>query len=239
MSDLHPLSGAFAVDALDDLERARFERHLVECPDCAAEVSSLREAAAMLAASVETGPTPALRSRVLSEIKTIRPLPPEAPVQEVARRTARWFPKVVAAAAAAVLLATGVGVSAWHPWSQTQTAQVSVASRVMDAPDARNQTVSLDNGGTATLWHSKSVDRTVLVTKNMPATPKGKAYELWFQAKNFTMSPAGMMEGGAQTYVLHGRTGSARAVGITVEPAGGSRHPSSAPIVMFDLSKSV
>ena len=31
MSDLHGLSGAYAVDGLDDLERARFERHLAEC----------------------------------------------------------------------------------------------------------------------------------------------------------------------------------------------------------------
>ncbi len=45
MSDLHGLSGAYAVDALDDLERARFERHLAECEDCRAEVASLVEAA--------------------------------------------------------------------------------------------------------------------------------------------------------------------------------------------------
>ena len=69
MSDMHPLSGAYAVDALDDIERARFERHLAECPDCAAEVASLREAAAMLAHSVDTGPSAELRAKVLAEIR--------------------------------------------------------------------------------------------------------------------------------------------------------------------------
>ena len=40
MSDLHKLTGAYAVDALDELERARFEQHLTECDDCRAEVAS-------------------------------------------------------------------------------------------------------------------------------------------------------------------------------------------------------
>ena len=42
MSDIHALSGAYAVDALDDIERAQFERHLAECPACRSEVDSLR-----------------------------------------------------------------------------------------------------------------------------------------------------------------------------------------------------
>ena len=54
MSDLHKLTGAYAVDALDDLERARFEQHLAECDDCRAEVAELRETAALLADSVST-----------------------------------------------------------------------------------------------------------------------------------------------------------------------------------------
>ncbi|HET8601639.1 MAG TPA: zf-HC2 domain-containing protein [Segeticoccus sp.] len=34
-------SRAHAVDALDDVERARFERHVTRCADCRAEVTSL------------------------------------------------------------------------------------------------------------------------------------------------------------------------------------------------------
>ena len=105
MSDMHPLSGAYAVDALDDIERARFERHLAECPDCTAEVASLREAAAMLSHSAETGPSADLRAKVLAEISTVRPLPPQAPAQEAVHRHARRLPRLVAAAVAAVVLA--------------------------------------------------------------------------------------------------------------------------------------
>ena len=56
MSDIHALSGAYAVDALDDIERAQFERHLAECPACTAEVGSLREAAALLAETTAVDP---------------------------------------------------------------------------------------------------------------------------------------------------------------------------------------
>ena len=58
MSDIHALSGAYAIDALDDIERAQFERHLAKCAECRAEVESLREASAMLAETTAVEPPP-------------------------------------------------------------------------------------------------------------------------------------------------------------------------------------
>ena len=80
-ADIHGLSGAYAVDAVDDDERAAFEAHLAQCAECQAEVASLREAAAGLAPLNETAPPASLRSAVLSGITAVRPLPPlaEAP----------------------------------------------------------------------------------------------------------------------------------------------------------------
>jgi anti-sigma-K factor RskA len=241
MSDLHPLSGAYAVDALDDLERARFEKHLQECPDCAAEVSSLREAAALLALSVDAGPSPELRSRVLAEISTVRPLPPTAPAQEVVRRTARRFPQLVAAAVAAVLLATGVGVTAWHPWNRSRPGEQPVAAQVMDAPDSRRQTLEVPGGGSATVVHSRALGKAVLITRDMPKAPAHKVYELWLQDADGVMKPAGLMTGGLsrQTVVLRGNAVDATGVGITVEPAGGSQAPTTQPVALFDFRKSV
>ena len=74
--DIHALSGAYAVDAIDDVERARFERHLADCPACQAEVASLRAAAIEMAVLSEAAPPPSLRAKVLSDIKAVRPLPP-------------------------------------------------------------------------------------------------------------------------------------------------------------------
>jgi anti-sigma-K factor RskA len=74
--DIHALSGAYAVDALDDVERARFERHLNGCSACQAEVESLVAAASELSVLTEVAPPASLRAKVLSEISTVRPLPP-------------------------------------------------------------------------------------------------------------------------------------------------------------------
>ena len=76
MSDIHALSGAYAVDALDELERVGFERHLAGCATCRAEVASLREATAAMADDVALAPPPELRASVLEEISRVRPLPP-------------------------------------------------------------------------------------------------------------------------------------------------------------------
>ncbi len=89
--DVHALSGAYAVDALDDLERAAFERHLAECPECQAEVASLREAASMLAETTTLEPPAALRDRVLAGIATVGPLPPETPNTPASYPSARRY----------------------------------------------------------------------------------------------------------------------------------------------------
>ena len=80
--DIHALSGAYAVDALDDVERARFERHLAGCTACQAEVESLVAAASELSVLTEVNPPASLRAKVLAEIATVRPLPPLAAQQE-------------------------------------------------------------------------------------------------------------------------------------------------------------
>ena len=98
MSDIHALSGAYAIDALDDIERAQFERHLAECAECRAEVESLREAGGMLAEAVSATPPPGLRDRVLADIATVRPLPPVAPSPHRSPRSgvdfalSHWWP---------------------------------------------------------------------------------------------------------------------------------------------------
>ncbi|MFL6157864.1 MAG: zf-HC2 domain-containing protein, partial [Marmoricola sp.] len=95
--EIHALSGAYAVDALDDLERARFEAHLSACAECQAEVASLSDAAALFPALTESAPPAALRTKVLADIKTVRPLPPT--VARLETRRPRRFGNLVAAAA--------------------------------------------------------------------------------------------------------------------------------------------
>lgn len=75
-ADLHTLTGAYALDAVDDLERRAVERHLAECDACREEVRGFRETAAALADGVALAPPAGLRERVLAEARTTAQLPP-------------------------------------------------------------------------------------------------------------------------------------------------------------------
>ena len=232
-SDIHALSGAYAVDGLDDIERAQFERHLAECDTCRAEVRSLREATAMLAEAVAQEPPAGLRDRVLAGIETVRPLPPVAAVSSAPRR--RRFPLLVAAAATAAVLGLGA-VAAWQPWQdETSQGTLSAADRVRQAPDAEVITHSVD-GATVTLIRSAELNQAVIAAEGLPELDESQVYEMWL-VHDGRMVPAGVMQGASGELELEGDPATAQGAGITVEPAGGSEEPSGDPMMTFDFEQ--
>lgn len=72
----HLLTGSYALDALAGTELKTFERHLVRCQFCTAEVRGLRAAAALLALEETTQPPAAMQGRVLARVSRTRQLPP-------------------------------------------------------------------------------------------------------------------------------------------------------------------
>ena len=268
--DIHALSGAYAVDAVDDVERVRFERHLAGCEACQTEVASLQAAAAELSASSELTPPPSLKAKVMADIRTVRPLPPvvgssleaEAPAPtslpappdgvtaqpagsdlagdervtpmtpapRAARPRRTLWRGLVAAATALVLAVAGFTV-----WRTTNTdPNQTIAEQVLAATDATTVTHTLPGGAQAKVVRSDSLHKAVLVTKDMPAAPSGKVYQLWLQDPTGHMASAGLMPPGTdQVVVLDGDASKATGAGITVEPAGGSGQPTSDPVVLF------
>ncbi|WP_309649994.1 anti-sigma factor [Nocardioides sp.] len=237
-SDIHALSGAYAVDALDDIERAQFERHLAECDTCRSEVDSLLEASGVLAEAVFLAPPAALRDRVLAGIETVRPLPPVVTnvVSLDTVRRKRRFPALVAAAAVVTLIGAGVAVT--QPW-QDETTQItlSAADRVLQAPDAETWTKSPVTGGTIKVTRSRSLNQAVVEAKGLATLPDGKTYALWLQHDG-VMIPAGLLSGeGTLPVVLEGDPGSAEATAVSIEPASGSLHPTTFPIATFEFEQ--
>lgn len=263
--DIHALSGAYAVDALEHEEREQFEEHLAGCAECQAEVAGLQSTAAEVAALAETPPPARLREAVLRDIARVRPLPPPVPtVQESAeaaepvpaelaeasdlpvateleqrrreRGDGRRRPWLAVAAAAAVIV---IGGTVWHPWNpDTTQTQTSVADQVLQAGDAQRYVKHVD-GATATLVRSQSVGRSVIVAKGMAAPPAGHVYELWYFDPSGAPVRAGLMPrsgGDSITVVLHGDAAKATGAGITVEPAGGSDLPTTKPVVAFSFA---
>jgi anti-sigma-K factor RskA len=247
---VHTLSGAYVVDALDDDERVAFEEHLPGCRDCQEEVASLREAATLMADDAAVTPPPSLRASVLSGISNIRPLPPETPAAPVVEETTtnvvpmrhrRRFRIGSLAAAAAVLAAVAAG-AVFEPWAGTNddppAATQTPAERVLAAADAKKVQLDFEDGSQATVVRSLSQGKAVLLTTDMAAPPEGKVFEVWLQDDAGKMNPAGLMaDGGNHTILLDGDAAAATGVGITVEPEGGSKQPTSEPIALFDLEK--
>ncbi|MDH2414679.1 anti-sigma factor [Nocardioides sp. CER19] len=232
-NDIHALSGAYALDALDPAERAEFEKHLAGCATCRAEIESLRETAAGLAGLAETSPPPGLRDRVLADAAVVRPLPPAV---DRARRRRRWG-ALVAAAAALVLVGAGV---AWHPWDRpSSSVVVSAVDRIAQAPDAQRSTQTLADGGTVTVYRSARLDKAAVVVADLATLPEGKVYEMWLQDAAGTMAPAGVIPPGVGTteMVLAGSAARAVGAGMTVEPTGGSPAPTSDPVALLSFGK--
>lgn len=235
MNDIHALSGAYAIDALDDIERAGFERHLASCADCRAEVDSLREAAALLPETTTATPPASLRTRVLDDIDAVRPLPPVVAAATQPRGGRRRAAALVAAAAALVAIG-GVGATIWHPWAdQPSGVALTAGQRVLLAEDAETWTDRLDNGATIAVTRSASLNEAVVRTEGMEPAGADRVYQLWLQQGDEFVS-AGLMVGGPDTTVLlEGDPASAAGFGITREPAGGSDKPTRPPISLIEL----
>lgn len=230
--EIHALSGAYAVDALDEVERVRFEEHLAVCAECRAEVAGLQEAAAMLSVTSEVAPPASLRDKILTDIQGVRPLPPAVARLE-SRRPRRW---AALAAAAAVLGVVGGGVAVWQQDEQSKPAIAETTiDRVLSASDVEHVTAKLPGGAEATTFWSEREHAAVLVTRKMPDAPAGRIYQVWLQKGDDMVPAATMTKGGNNTVLLEGDPTEASGVGVTVEPEGGSAEPSSAPVALMNF----
>ncbi|GAA2720954.1 anti-sigma factor [Cellulomonas aerilata] len=70
-SDARDLIGAYALDAVDDVERRAVERLVADDPEAAGELAGLRATAALLGSAVATPPPLELRAGVLDAIRRV------------------------------------------------------------------------------------------------------------------------------------------------------------------------
>ncbi|GGZ63389.1 hypothetical protein GCM10010371_23730 [Streptomyces subrutilus] len=232
---LHALSGAYAVDALEPGEREAFAHHLTRCTVCEQDVREFSATAARLGSAVALAPPPRMRAEVLARIETVRQLPPARRGMVALRR--RAIPLALAACLAGGL-AGGVALGGTALWPRSESRQPDRAlqdlAAVITAPDARTVTGRSAEGATASVVVSARQGRAVFLGSGLPAAPAGKTYQLWF-ADGAVMRPAGLLAGDGGT-LMTGSPAGATAVGLTLEPAGGSARPTSAPLMLMTLA---
>lgn len=239
--DLDRLAAAYALDALDDTERAAFEAAYPADPTAAAEVVEFREVAARLAASQAAPPPAALRARVLAEVAQTRQLPPvERPVTVLGVRHRGRAVKVVLAAAAAVLLF--VAGATLTTFGSSSPAFADQLADVMTRPDS--QLVELpstgavpDSGSLRVLW-SPAAQRVIVLGDGL--SPGGdRVYELWL-IDGAAPVPMGLLDPAADGSIRAavGLPGDPAAWGVTLEPRGGSPAPTGDILFLGDVPAS-
>lgn len=198
----------YALDALDDVQRARVDRAIAAADPAAADamrarIRDAREVAADLVAEAgaDVAPPPELRATILDAVDARRAGGAAAPGTaeaagatdagtggRPARQRPRWMP--AAAAAAVVLLAGGVlvgtalrGGLGGPPPPQDAPVPTTPTSgmyeQIMAAPDMSGDSVDMGSHGTAELVSSRSMDMGVATFTGMPAASEGMRYQLW------------------------------------------------------------
>jgi anti-sigma-K factor RskA len=123
----------------------------------------------------------------------------------------------------------GVGWAGPNGWG----AQREMAA-IAEAPDARSSTHEIEGGGAVTLHWSAEQGRSAVVVEGLPDVGDASTYELWYIDDAGAQSAGTFDVAGGETWrVLEGDFAPGVAVGVTVEPAGGSPQPTTEPIVVI------
>ena len=219
---IHELTAAYALHALDDLERQEFEQHLRTCERCREELAALQEAVGSLAFGVPSvEPPPALRRRILQSARSEgQAVVPQAP------RPRRRLPAALGAAAA-VAAGTAIGVGIWAASLDRSLDRKQEALRVLADPAANE--VSL--GGNRGRLVVSSTGKAALVVSRLTPAPSGKTYEAWV-IEGKTPRRAGLFDAkqGRELFLLERRVPRGSVVAVTLEREGGVDAPTTTPL---------
>jgi hypothetical protein len=265
-SDLHTLTGVYALDALDTAaEVRRFERHMKRCESCTSEVRGFRESTTRLAMAVTRQPPPSLHAAVMAEVARTR----QVPGTRRARRAA-LLPRL-ATAGAALGLAAAVSLavvlaSTQHQLGQARQqlgqaqqqlgqaqqqlsqakrhliaaqAQLAAINSVRTAADATLVTKATSIGGRVTVVRSAARHQIVVTASGLPPLKAGKVYQLWLiGAHGNKIRSEGLLAArhGSSGPVLISGVLPGDLFGITLEPRGGTVQPTVPPFVAVPAS---
>jgi anti-sigma-K factor RskA len=230
-------AAAYVLGALEPYELEPFRYHLSSCAICRDEVAALQVVADMLPSAVAPTAAPrALRKRVLSTVYD------EARLFEAAtnrRRDSGLSSRLRSAAAifrpvptigAVACLAIGIVVGA-----------VGLGGGGSSGPSTRVVPGAVANSGGAALTTAEvriTGSRAELVVAGMAPLPAGQVYEVWLQRgartdrTNALFTPT---TNGSADVDIPGDVKGVSTVMVTAEPAGGTDHPTTLPVIRASL----
>jgi anti-sigma-K factor RskA len=231
-TDLHSLMAPYALDALDADERTRFEAHLEQCATCQSELVGFQATAARLGEGAQLAPPSGLRDRLLAEVSTT---PQERPVVDSLaqhRGLRRTLPRL-AAAAAFVIGTVGVG---GYLVERDKASDVSnrneAITAVLSSEDATTVAKSFPTGGNVRMIMSPSKDSAVIFAHDLPDPGAGKVYQVWMIDDSGPQDQGTFKRSGDM--IMDGISKADR-IAVTVEPDGGSKLPTTAPVATISV----
>jgi anti-sigma-K factor RskA len=226
------LKDAFVLGALPDEERREFEEYLAAHPEKQAEIDELGAVAGLLALyPQEKEPPPELRRSIMDTVEAERPLTESR--SGLARM--REFPgaRTLALGAAALLL---IGLFSWNMLLQGEVQDLrSQAQRRQES-----RLVTLEGSGAAqrarVVLMIFDEDRAVLMAEDMPAVPEDRTCQIWV-TDNDVPKPGGHFEpkDDPVAIVIETPLDGADSISVSVEPEGGSTHPTTDPLLSAKL----
>jgi anti-sigma-K factor RskA len=221
----------YVLGALEENEHKEFRRHLESCAVCREEVAALQVATGALPAVVAQRSAPReLKQRVMASIQEdLRGEQERDPAWARARSSSRpalawlsWRPLLAPGALAlAAIVVAAIALSSGGAGS--------TGTRVFRAQAPAGADVSL----------RVSDGRGQLEIAGMPQTPPQRIYEVWIK-RSGGLQPTDALftvtSNGDATVGVPGSLKGATAVMVTAEPLGGTKVPTTTPVIVANLS---
>jgi anti-sigma-K factor RskA len=216
----HGDAAAYALGALEPAEAEVFRRHLETCAACRDELSALAATADALPMAAPQYPLPAeVRHRVLEQVRAEPRTAGDGGAAAARSGRGRWLgrPALVGVALASLVAIALVGA--------LLLSGSSSGTRVI----------------TATVGHAKlyvTDGRGQLVVSRLAPPASGHTYQAWLLAAHHSPRSAGLFgvtRSGRARVDLRGDLRGVSAVAVTEEPAGGTRGPTTTPIIVAPL----
>jgi anti-sigma-K factor RskA len=220
---------AYALGVLEEPEAAELRSHLAGCEACRMQLRWLQPAVDLLPRSVEQLEPPAsLGKRLMATVRAEARDASRSGMETAKPRrwrdwgTLLWRPATALAAAALLIVGAAGGYLLRDPG---ESSSVVTAAPSPGAPRTVAGTLERE-GGSA-----------ILAMSRLPSLPPDDVYEVWVK-RDGTLEPSSLFvprRDGSAEAAVPGPLDDAEAVLVTREPRGGSRHPTSPPLLRADL----
>ena len=229
--ELRSLVAAYVLGAVPPDEVGAVRNHILTCDECMAEADQHSSAIDSLALAVEPMAVPAgFSERVMAQIAP----PPEEQAAAAASARRSWLPAWLRArgpalaAGMAALILLGVFGTGWLQTRQDLARTEDVLSALVHSEDG----VELrgERGAAGELVPTN--EGAVMAVAGLPEAPGSHVYQLWFMKEGTPVS-VGTFEtrDGVVVMELAESFEGYEDAAVTVEPGGGSRQPTSDPIL--------